>query len=334
MKIQETSLLKTSFKDMSVKSLEYLNGYKLIPRDDNILYSYTPLIIGSRGRELYGDLIYRFKHTELEHPILGVDSSIIPLAESIDGYVFAIRGAAVLYFPENDSYKVLIEGPLIFYFNREVLVFLEQYIKSNVLNRVKRVVSYVYAKKILINVYEWIFISNLLNRFSNTIFLIDGVIEPRYLSNKFYSEIYRTSIEQDNYLIGISKRSRYLKYFSDIASILRFLNIEGMIQIEVPGKSFSKVYIGLFRRGGYPFRIDVPRYMDLSVINEVYSSNLSLIGYPEVLKEAHLFSCLRKRDAVILRGILARLGVNIEFSEPYRSIVLGSFEGGVEYEAI
>jgi len=326
MKIQKTIKTQDIFREISTFSLESLRGRVVIPRDDSILYSYIPLFNGVSINTLYGDRFYRFRKVPLSHLIIGIDASIIPIAESDEGYIFGLRGATVKYFPRIERYSIYLEGPFIFYFTRDILDHLEGFVSRKVLKSLPLIVNYIYAKKIILSVYEWLLIKNIVESSSNSIILIDGVVEPRFINNSFYISILELANRNNNFLLGISKRSRYLKYFSDITSSLKILGLEGMIEIQVPGKYYSKVYIGLFRRGGYPFRIDVNIDTPIEIINEVYSTKLNIVGYPEVLKESHVLSKLSHRDAMLLRALLAKEGVRLEYSEPYREAILGAYE--------
>lgn len=326
MKIQKHLNQNNLFQNLSEMSLSLLRETKIIPREEQIVYSYLPLFDGVKRNGMYGDLFYGFKKVPLEHHLIGVDASIVPLAESDKGYVFALRGAAVKYDLEKDDYIIYLEGPYIFYLTSETLVILSKYLNGRYMSLSQGLLNYMYAKKIVLGIYEWMLIQDIVIRSRDAILLVDGVIEPVHLSRDFYEAILEDVRENNVFLIGISKRSKYLKYFSEIASTLLLLGVEGMVKIEIPTKHYSKTFIGVFRRGGYPFRIDIVKNVPNNILDEVYSANLNIVGYPEVLKEAHVFSKLGKKDSILLRGIVASNGVKICHSEPYRELLLGVLE--------
>jgi len=130
MKIQKRLNQNNLFQDLSEMSLSLLRETKIIPREEQIVYSYLPLFDGVKKNNVYGDLFYRFKKVTLEHHLIGVDASIVPLAESDKGYVFALRGASVKYDLEKDDYIIYLEGPYIFYLTSETLVILSKYLSG------------------------------------------------------------------------------------------------------------------------------------------------------------------------------------------------------------
>jgi len=327
MKIQKSIKLETFIDEVQNISIMLLKNTKLIPREEYVIYSYLPLLKNDSDGELNSDNFYRFRKVSIEHDIIGVDASIIPIAESEKGYVFGLRGAAVKYDHKLKKYIIYIEGPFILYLTADILEYFRGYLNSRFfINDLGGVLNYMYAKKVILNVYEWLLVRDIVNNNQNTIIILDGVVEPKYLSSNFYKGVIRDSYDNQNYVVGISKRSRYLKYFSELTSSLLYIGMEGMISINIPGKRYSRVFIGLLRKGGYPFRIDILKDTSPSIMNEIYSSNLNIVGYPEVLKEAHVFSKLTRKDSLLLKAIMARKGIKIKYSEPYREIIMGVLE--------
>ena len=346
MKVHEqfknTRLEEQADISLIMDSLEYLKGEVLVPRDvEDGVFNFMPLFRGDEDEESQINF-YRFIKVERCRKIIGIDSSVIPIAESKEGFVLGLKGSMVSEF--NHSYEVMILGPALIYISpRSSRIFTEllRYPRAFV-KRASLDISY--AKKLAVDVFETGILINALKKYRNSIFLIDGSLAgPSKHHMERLSHILDLAKLGENTLVGISKKSKFMKKYPHLYKIAVSYGVPGALEVPsfVLKKSSSvNVYISLFKDSGLLFRVDIPNFEDKSsVFNQIFSSPITSIGYPEVLKESHILSKISRFEILILRRYLEIKGAYFVNTERLRDMIFGAYNrtgrrSGDSYEGL
>lgn len=333
MKFQKNKEQLPMFETVAELSLSYIKESVFITRLPRRVMSYFPLFeVDSFDVDLNLDVV-RLERIDLTGVrVVGVDTSIVPIAESVKGVLYAVRGAAVSFDTEYDSYSIRVYGPTLVYYTPEVVEYLHRYVRLGLNSLLSSIYDTYIAKKILVTVYEFNILSELVNNAEHTLVILDGAIESpivrRHLYNELLNALYKNSVG----VIGVSKRSRLIKKYFDRMIYLKKFGIDGFVRVSKPNQ-ISSTYVGYFNvKSGMPFRVDISNNISPSYLNIIYSLPSNSFGYPSVLVEAHTVAKLKYRDVLGLYGIVMEMGGLIKSSITHRSAVLGPLEGG-RYEA-
>ncbi len=327
-KINEILTIEKVFEE----SLRDLNGSELISRLPGKQMAYFPLFEFTNGynMESSANLVYLTKVNLDGIKIMGIDSSIMPIAESVDGVLYALRGAVVSYNPSLDRYEITVDGPRLVYYTRSFVKNIHNLVKVSLNTLLKSIYDTYLAKKVLISIYEFGLLWNLATRNRKVILLYDGSPQSLIIKPKIHENLLYALEGNDVSLVGISKRSRLVKRFYETLIFIKNLGVDSFVRVDVRGY-ITDTYVGYLNvSSGMPFRIDISRNSPVSTLNIVYSIPSNGSGYPSVLIEAHTISKLRYRDVIgLYMEILERGGI-IRNSLSHRGIILGPLEGGLD----
>ena len=332
MKIQKT---KTNFALDSIfkQSLDELVGVELITRYPRKIMSYFPLFdITNTSNYFIDDELIPLKRVDIrKYTLIGVDSSLLPIAESMEGILYAVRGSFVVYTPKEDKYRINVLGPSLIYYTKTFVKEIARYVKISLKTLNSSIYDTYLAKKVLISLYEFQMLYNLAEKFRDSIIIYDGSLKSPILRDSLYNILLETLYQNNVRLIGVSKRSRLVKKYFEYLISLKQLGVDSFVKIDLR-KFFSITFVGYLRvSSGMPFRVDISRNSPIDALNVLYSLPSNGFGYPSVLIEAHTISKLKYRDVLALYYEIISRGGKVKHSIPHRSSLLGPLEGG-DYE--
>ena len=333
MKFQKTKEQLPTFEAVAELSLDYIRESEFITRLPRRLMSYFPLFdVNSLNVDFNLDVV-RLEKTDLAGvKVVGVDTSIVPIAESVKGVLYAVRGAAVTFDAEYESYSIKVYGPTLVYYTPEVVKYLHRYVRLGLNSLLSSIYDTYIAKKILVTIYEFNILSELVNNGEHTLIVLDGAIESPIVRRHLYNELLDSLYEHSIGVVGVSKRSRLIKRYFETMIYLKKFGMDGFVKVDKLNQ-ISSTYIGYFNvKSGMPFRVDISNNISPSHLNIVYSLPSNGFGYPSVLIEAHTVSKLKYRDVLGLYRVIMEMGGSIKSSITHRSAVIGPLEGG-RYEA-
>lgn len=324
MKIHENVPRSVSMQIQKVLDmLNHLNGTILVPRgsgDD--VFDYSPLMDYVGDNLTANDAtIYRLVRVKSDKAVVGVDSSVIPIAESIDGFVLAVKGCIVA--ERAHSFETLLLGPYPIYISdKNINTLMREFrIAKEALRRAPYEISA--AKQLSIEIIEKLLLTITFNYINDSIVLIDGPLTRitnvhRCLAD--YSNI-------NNVVVGFVKRSKVVKRFPFIFKLILSLGYECAIELPWPQNGPIKSLVVLLAKGGLPFRVEIlnngAHVKD--VLDIIYSSAITSIGYPEVLRCAHIFSRISRLEIITLIGLMEKYGAKYVTCEKLRDMLFGPF---------
>ncbi len=328
---QFKSIQERAFKpkfDVLVDLLDRIEGEIFIPRDvDGGIFNFLPLLGFSDGGDVGLEFI-EFSKLENPRPLAGIDSSVVPIAESRDGFVLGVKGAVVI--ERRDGYEVITIGPLPIYIS---LKLVDTYSSITLLPKsyIRRAALDIgYAKRFAIDLFESMLLRNVVEGYRDLVILVDGSLISPFLrrNNAMINSIFRAR-DNNISIVGLSKKSKLLKKYPELYRITVSQGFPGALK--VPNFIFKrpspfKVYISLFNISGVPFRVDLPRDEDPNIVlSEIFSSSISNLGYPEVLKESHILSKISRFEVIVLRRVLEMRGAKFHYTEKLRDMLFGGF---------
>lgn len=313
------------------QTAEWLEGELLIPRTTISTYSIRPLL--TQGLKANGGdaKVTRLKRLPVRREVIGIDSTSIPLAESRKGILLAAR--ATLIRRTMRGYGVERIGPILAYITNETLAELRhELIASWRIIRLATVDPW-YSKQIVMTILEKWLLWRAASTSSDAIILVDGSLRPSVIKLRNYTiqRIMAEAEDRGNTVIGVSKRSKLFRWCPE--KLLKLVEERPPAVVEVPeAKRYLKnvlgtVFFTLFSRDGAPLRTDVPEYggEPLQKLEELYSNDLFQSGYPETLRQAHVFSKLSRTERIGLRLNLRLFKARLLPSERNRDVLFGGF---------
>lgn len=312
-------------------SLEYIRDSNLVSRD----YSgnpgdLTPLFL-SDGATADGYELVPLQYSGGKVPIVGIDSSILLIGESSGGYLFSLKGSIISEF--KDIYSVYRVGPFPLFYSLETFSLISELVGlSNAFVRWGYSQDPSVAKRVLIAFFEFILIrlANRLHR--DSVIVLDGSLAfLRLLSGASIRSLYNDLSIYGNSLVGVSKRTRLVRKYPRLFSVVARSPYPCVVRIPKQGGfGFSpyRVYVGVFRVGGVPMRVDVGLTgMDsINILNYMHSASHTSSGYLEVLKEAHILSKTSRGEVICLKQYVeSEFGVKFIDTFSLRDVLFGAF---------
>ncbi|MEM0057000.1 MAG: DNA double-strand break repair nuclease NurA [Candidatus Geothermarchaeota archaeon] len=304
--------------------LSHLDGAILIPRGLNDdVFNYLPLINGIDNDLIVNDAtVHRLTKVKSNKTIVGIDSSVVPIAESIDGFILAVKGCIVI--EKTHSFENILFGPYPIYIStRNTSTLLKEFqITGEIFKRAPYEVSV--AKRLSIEIVEKLLLSIAFNYIDNSLVLIDGPL-TRIMSTCRSLLGYNGT---NNIIVGFIKKSKMIKSFPFLFKLALSLGYECAIELPYSQNKSIKSFIVLLAKGGLPFRVEVLNYGTCikEVLDTIYSSTITPIGYPEVLRCAHVFSKISQLETIALIGLMEKYGAKYVSCERLRNILFGPFD--------
>jgi len=295
-------------------------------------------------RPLFSNTTEEPQPTKVEHlrcrgrrkQVVGIDSTCVPLAESIRGVLYAARVCRVTFTGER--FVVDRFGPLLVYMTAETVSDL-----FSELSRPQRrfevpTPTSRYSAKIIMTMLERWLLSKTVDESSDSLVLVDGPLSPTEFELRTASlgRILRRASERRNRVIGVSKSSKLFKIsYGKMIALSRSLK-PAVVEVST-GKRLlrgvlGRVFLGYLSHDGVPLRIDVSMHDDrpLESVEILVSSDQMAYGYPETLRQAHILCKLSASEKIGLRASLRSFDAVLIPSERARDIIFGPFNSTAE----
>jgi hypothetical protein len=281
-----------------------------------------------------------FEQLEELCDVTGIDSSCIPIGETEQGALYAVKsGVSIYYNGRPKAYHIY--GPYVVYVDEQAT---RQVYHDNPLREklVKLVISeHEYAMNMVRVVIEREVLKYMSSLLNNSLILCDGSLRSSIFEVEGFGlkEIIKYAQGNANTIVGISKSSK-LKFIKRVTNYLEILNyapvkvdvhhiIEGMLS-----KVEGHIFVVKFKKHGYAFRTDIPyhSYFDVdAVLGKILNNDGFRLGYPESLMMSHSISVFSNVEQVSIKSALARsLNIIQVPATRLRKSLLGGlkFEGG------
>lgn len=314
------------------RTTDKLDQEILIPRTQSATYSFKSFLQTNPLRQdndcLDSNSIRKVDH---KRPVIGIDSSCVAIGESIKGILVAIKATVVKI---NEGKCTLHRfGPVLVYLTNETIQDLK-----NILIASRRVIKLsiidpTYSTQLAMNLIERFLLYKEIIDNKDAIILVDGSLRTSNIELKDcpLHTILNEATDRNNVVIGISKQSKLFKWCSK--DFIKLAERDPPIVVEVhDAKKYlnnllGEVYFALFSSEGIPLRVDLSCNGGdpLHYLNILYSSDLFYFGYPETLRQAHIFSKLSKAEMIGLKSSIDLCKGKLVSTGRGRDILFGAF---------
>lgn len=259
--------------------------------------------------------------------IVAIDSSAIPIAETEDGGVYAVKAGAVEVLAGKRSYRTL--GPFIAYLGISNIRSVEDVLGSRLGYGV--IIDKQSAMKLLRNLAESILIKIEAQELKSGIILVDGSFKDSGIDlGNFSLKKIIYSAPHGITFIGISKGSSIKAIHSLYSGLLKEdragVEITELIRSLSKGEFGRKFLIKLDSKG-LILRSDLPDSVDpATTFGSLIKSDMLVNGYPESLKAAHILSIFLENEARSARTLVARRAGSVLAGENVRKVLLGGLK--------
>ncbi|MBI4257362.1 MAG: DNA double-strand break repair nuclease NurA [Thaumarchaeota archaeon] len=292
--------------------------------------------MGGWGRETFELHPAGFSASSDPRVLASIDSSCIPVAETMDGSAYAARVAAVFsYGGRIQSFAKF--GPMLLYIDETAALGLFQGLRKR--NFAKMVLmDRRVAQRMIRTRLERAVASKLASEMEDCVLMIDGALSESVLDSIDVSldSIISSAKAIGSHVVGISKTSR-VRFLSRASSRLQsadapsYINVHDYMRCLFKGL-LGRVVVAKFDENAFPFRVDVAA-CDNSNVGDVLSAvrfnDVFIRGYPESLRIAHHLSVFSRHEALCVGSYLAKQGeVKSVFGEDLRHSVLGEIRVG------
>ena len=345
MKIMKIQLLRQehesslySFINLLENTCQRLKGIKLVPRETSYSYLVNPIF---KYEQVFHKLLPKHYPKKVFNAILiGIDSSIKPIAESKHGYVYILCGAIVKEELPQGKKLIYRYGPLLCYLSGETALLFSRELGLSEKILKKMFLNYVLAKKFLISTFEYFLAKYAISSAENgSVVLIDGSLNKYMGKFNLYDTLLEGLRRRGIYLVGIAKRSRLFKLYSHVLANIVQSRVPVMIRLNDVPRRFAcdnvEVYLGKLSKCGVPLRVDILRIAadgDVDsrsfVLDAIYSAAYSITGYPNVLRDAHITAKISKAEVLGLKVYLDNLGAQFVPSFKIRDVLFGLYNKG------
>ncbi len=298
--------------------------------EDKIIFDYEKFTL-QKLKEFVG--------VDKEVDLIGVDTSTVHLGNTETGIASAIRACIVSKI--NGVYSFDIIGPQILLINKDnrraifestmkAMGFSEKQIKE------KTTPDFTVLMDRVRNWMEKETQRIAIGKLSGGIVLFDGTLigETHDVKEEYVKETLRLAEERKNHVVAISKKTRlYTKDGRPVVDLLSdkinpcYLRIKNILDTgrEV---SLGDIFAAKFSMDGYTFRVDTYPYL-LShddILNILFSNSIFRLGYPDVLRYAHILCYFTAKDVLELQA-LACVKYNLKMRSSYniRPALFGPF---------
>lgn len=294
-------------------------------------------------------------------PMAAVDSGVVDLGITKTGFALAFK-AAVIFQQINGTYQILKVGPKVKVIapnNRtDVLAYIGEALSDKlffieekehspgeyVIKRGSREPNQ-YKDRIR-NFIERMLQQDVLAYIKNGLVLFDGALTLRTYNTpqNFMEKFVRIAKKNNTDIIGISKKSRITVRNQHISTLLEGtiepgyrrivkVDVSGGKEREAEGRNLGSIFVCRFSPGGYTFRVDVARMSLLAseeeVLQVLYANTNMNLGYPNLLRLAHIHSAFTKQEIVSLQVYVAHK-YNIKMRRPEDlSVLFAPFRKGI-----
>lgn len=273
-----------------------------------------------------------FSSSEVPVPLVAVDAGVLDLGISRTGFALAFK-AAVVSQDRDGTHTVIKVGPRVKFITPENRADLLRFVGRGLMNEEMFVhikddgsTGEIKAgatepnqyKDRIRNFIERMLQLDVARQLQNGILLIDGALTLRTYNTpqEFLEHLGRAVASQNSDIVGVSKKSRVTVEGVHMSALLDRDPVEaGYRQIltidaegseaEAASRNLGVPFAVRFAPGGFTFRVDVARRSLLrseeEVLNTLYANTQMTLGYPNLLRLAHIHSAFTKAEIVSLQ---------------------------------
>lgn len=292
-----------------------------------------------------------FQKSEHVIDLVAVDTGSIQIGSTENGVVIAVKGAVISQ--HDDKYSLHKMGPKLIHISREKqIVVLEgigqglgrqdMFVKTSQNGEKTISGGSVGFKQVQDRIRNYV--ERWLQRFAISIIkggiiLFDGILAAREWDTptKFLEDTRELAFNNGNSLIGIAKRSDLEIGGVSILYLLQGTQEPCYQEIIDPDwsalypPSAGTIFVVRFGPGGFSFRTDVCPFVVPAeeILNRLYQNARIHLGYPYLLKLAHIHSVFTKPEIVQLQ-VLAAKDYGLRMQKPQDiSVIFAPFRRGV-----
>jgi len=258
--------------------------------------------------------------------VCAIDSGVINLGTTDHGSVMAIKGSVI--FQENDNYSLHKFGRKIIYVSTENRIKVLEKIgeglgKPNFFIDVNKETGNKTIKSSstsqnqfqdrIRNYFERKLQKWAISKMKNSIILIDGSLTTNVWDTPLHfmqNDLRDFAYSQNNCLVAVSKKSTVEINGKNISYLLDDSIEAGFKKINSQERSLGTIFAVRFSLGGLTFRVDIcptaliPATED--VLKTAFSNCRMSLGYPFLLKLAHIHSIFTKNEFLSLQVYAAK----------------------------
>lgn len=284
--------------------------------------------------------IKKFKKNGDGVDLAAIDVSTKELGVTEEGIVIAIRASIIKRV--NSKFYLYVFGPQILSINTKNKDDMYAFIRKSLGFKDKdKTPDLIVLQDRIRNYIERLAQKEAVKCIKKGIILFDGtLIGETFDTPKTYVQyILDLAKKNKNSIIAISKKTRLIsKKGTPIVNLLSnkiepcYLDINNLIEDSYKGRSLGNIFVCKFSIEGYSFRVDVSPYKTYtytSLLDNFYYNSSFKIGYPEVLRYAHIYSYFTAKEVLELQ-CLAAIKYKLKFKKTYdaRPILFGPFSSG------
>jgi hypothetical protein len=243
-------------------------------------------------------------------PVFACDMSTVHVADTVRGSIWAVRCSVVV--KAYNGLSAATVGPLIYMVSPSTVEGLTGVLHSLLGCDGKIYPNMPTAPKIISNLFEKVIQLHLASRLEGGILLLDGSLISGPLDSppEVVERIVNTAKESGQGVAAFSKTTTLTLYGRSVCSIVGRCRPPYVVRIPLEpsgpwGVREGSVYVAHLSGQLYPFRVDVAaRTSDISLLNDLLSSDTMVYGYPETLIIAHQLAKLSRLDVLSIRTAL------------------------------
>ncbi len=293
----------------------------------------------------------RFQKSEHVIDLVAVDTGSIQIGSTENGVVIAVKGAVVSQY--DDKYSLHKMGPKLIHISRKnQIVVLEgigqglgrqdMFVKTSQ-NGEKTIsggsVGFKQVQDRIRNYVERKLQQFAISTIKGGIILFDGILAAREWDTptQFLENTRELAFDEGNSLVGIAKRSDLelggvnILYLPTETQEPCYREIIDPDWTALYPPSFGTIFVVRFGPGGFTFRTDVCPFIVPAeeILNRLYQNARIHLGYPYLLKLAHIHSVFTKPEIVQLQVLAAR-DYGLRMQKPRDiSVIFAPFRRGV-----
>ena len=258
--------------------------------------------------------------------VVACDMSTVHVAETSRGGIWAVRGSIVVRTGRRISAGTI--GPLLYMVSPSTVDWLVGTL-NDLLGCGKRIyVNIAVAPKVISNLFERVLQLHIASKLEGGILLLDGslISGPADSPAEAVERIVDCAKASGQGVAAFSKTTTLMLQGKSVCSLIGRCRPPYVVKIPISHSSPWKVrngsvYVSHFSGQHYPFRVDVTsKTTDLSLFNDLLSSDTMVYGYPETLIISHQLAKLNKLDVLSIRACLENtIGVKLVGAANLRS---------------
>lgn len=309
------------------------NDSEMIEReDDKIQFDFEKLKVED---------VKSFKKIKKELNMAAIDTSTIQLGITKEGIIMAVRSAIVVR--KGPNYCLYRFGPRILSLTVKNKNKWYAYIRASLgFKKVDKTPELSILQDRIRNYIERLTQREAVKCIKGGIVLFDGTLigETFDTPKEYVQKTLAIARKNKNSVLALSKKTRLItKGGASITNLLSdkihpcYLHIDNIIEPTYRGRSLGNIFIGKFSMDGYSFRVDSYPYYDThdNLLSLFYCNSSFKLGYPDVLRYAHIFSYFTAKEVLELQ-CLASVKYKLKLKKSYdvKPALFGpfSFSGG------